>query len=245
MSRTLLRLGTKTRPQNLARKADRRRGRWPPCRSAFSCPRTEGVVLRAIWLTNAISAGPFLQVGVSGTNAISAGPFLQVGVSGTGLAPGRGRDLGSVEAPPFLFAKQEKSLPQERREGRGGCPRRRFPVFSRLTQGSCLPLVPRVPHGAFGVDSRRQDVLGCIQVCVLRMAALQAIEVLLGLPVVCLGMAAFGTLLARVGRVLGQEFRAIPNGLVVELPPNLPKALVQNDPVNEFAGFSIGQDAVA
>ena len=57
------------------------------------------------------------------TNAISAGPFLQVGVSGTGLAPGRGRDLGSVEAPPFLFAKQEKSLPQERREGRMSTPR--------------------------------------------------------------------------------------------------------------------------
>ena len=56
--------------------------------------------------------------GYAMTNAISAGPFLQVGVSGTGLAPGRGRDLGSVEAPPFLFAKQEKSLPQERREGR-------------------------------------------------------------------------------------------------------------------------------
>ena len=61
-----------------------------------------------------------LAVGIANglTNAISAGPFLQVGVSGTGLAPGRGRDLGSVEAPPFLFAKQEKSLPQERREGR-------------------------------------------------------------------------------------------------------------------------------
>ena len=62
--------------------------------------------------------GPDDRLDLELTNAISAGPFLQVGVSGTGLAPGRGRDLGSVEAPPFLFAKQEKSLPQERREGR-------------------------------------------------------------------------------------------------------------------------------